>query len=256
MNTQNNSNLTANGKAFWSYVKAFLMLGLIALGWLALSFSGFADHASDYGWMKRKISEYGLYGPFIFIGFFGISTVIGVPRLLVSAIAGFSFDFIPAILIALTSTMLGCVVSFFYARYMGRSIIREMMSMRIRNLEKLLVEHDFTAGIAVRALPISNNTIVNLLAGVTGVRPWRYFAGSAIGYLPLTIVFVLAGSGVQQDTFSRILLSLGLYLFLVIPTGYFVQKRLRAVAGTSEESDGKEDEMGIDETEPGNSNED
>jgi len=217
------------------------MLSLIALGWLVLSLSGFVDHASDYGWVKRRINEYGLYGPFFFVVFFGISTVIGVPRLLVSAIAGFSFDLFPAILIALTSTMLGCVVSFFYARYMGRSVIREMMSMRVRNLEKLLVEHDFTAGIAVRALPISNNTIVNLLAGVTGVRPGRYFAGSAIGYLPLTIVFVLAGSGVQQDTFSRILLSLALYLFLVIPAGYFVQKRLRAVAGISAESDVKED---------------
>ena len=142
--------------------------------------------------------------------------------------------------------MLGCVVSFFYARYMGRSIIREVMSLRIRNLEKLLVEHDFSAGIAVRALPISNNTIVNLLAGVTGVRPSRYFAGSVIGYLPLTIVFVLAGSGVKQDTFSRIALSLRLYLFLVIPAGYFVQKRLRAVAGISVEDDREDGRAGGD----------
>lgn len=210
------------------------MLAVIAFGWFALSQTDLGENIRNNAWVKTQIQDLGLYGPFLFILLSGAGTVMGVPRLLVSAIAGFVFDLFPAVLIALTSTMVGCVISFYYSRFMGRSIIQDLLSLRMKNFESLLIEHDFLASIGVRALPISNNSIVNLLAGVTGVRPLHYFAGSAIGYLPLTIVFVLVGSGIQQDLTGRILLSLALYLLIVIPLGYVVQKRLRAMSNTND----------------------
>ena len=210
------------------------MLAIIAFGWFALSQTDLGENIRNNAWVKTQIQDLGLYGPFLFILLSGAGTVMGVPRLLVSAIAGFVFDLFPAVLIALTSTMVGCVISFYYSRFMGRSIIQDLLSLRMKNFESLLIEHDFLASIGVRALPISNNSIVNLLAGVTGVRPLHYFAGSAIGYLPLTIVFVLVGSGIQQDLTGRILLSLALYLLIVIPLGYVVQKRLRAMSNTND----------------------
>ena len=209
------------------------MLAVIALGWFALSQTDLGENIRNNAWVKTQIQDLGLYGPFLFILLSGVGTVMGVPRLLVSAIAGFVFELFPAVLIALSSTMVGCVISFYYSRFMGRSIIQDLLSLRMKNFENLLIEHDFLASIGVRALPISNNSIVNLLAGVTGVRPLHYFAGSAIGYLPLTIVVVLVGSGIQQDLSGRVLLSLALYLLIVIPLGYVVQKRLRAMSNTN-----------------------
>jgi uncharacterized membrane protein YdjX (TVP38/TMEM64 family) len=206
------------------------MLAVIAFGWFALSQTDLGENIRNNAWVKTQIQDLGLFGPLLFILLSGVGTVMGVPRLLVSAIAGFVFDLFPAVLIALASTMVGCVISFYYARFMGRSIIQDLLSLRMKNFESLLIEHDFLASIGVRALPISNNSFVNLLAGVTGVRPLHYFAGSAIGYLPLTIVFVLVGSGIQQDLTGRVLLSLALYLLIVIPLGYVVQKRLRAMS--------------------------
>jgi len=206
------------------------MLAIIAFGWFALSQTSLGENIRNNDWVKIQIRDLGIYGPFLFILLAGVGTVMGVPRLLVSAISGFVFEMFPALLIALSSTMVGCIISFYYARFMGRSIIQDLLSLRMKNFESLLIKHDFLASIGVRALPISNNSIVNLLAGVTGVRPLHYFAGSAIGYLPLTIVFVLVGSGIQQDLSGRVFLSLALYLLIVIPLGYFVQKRLRAMS--------------------------
>ncbi len=220
---------TPTGSSIWPYFKAFVMLAIIAFGWFILSQSDLGENIRNNDWVKIRIQELGYYGPFLFILFSGIGTVMGVPRLLVSAVAGFVFELFPALAIALASTLVGCMISFYYARFMGRGIIQNLMSMRMKNFEKLLIEHDFLASIGIRALPISNNSIVNLLAGVTGVRPLHYFAGSAIGYFPLTVVFVMIGSGIQQDLSGRVVLSLILYLFIVIPLGYFVQKRLRAV---------------------------
>lgn len=219
-----------SGLGKWPYFKAFIMVVVIACAWLLLAYSELGDNIRNYDWVKTRIQSHGLYGPLLFIMISGLGTVIGVPRLLVSAVAGFAFDIIPALVIALASTMVGCMISFYYARLMGRSVIQDSMSLRMRTFEKVLIEHDFLAAIGIRALPVSNNSIVNLLAGVTGIRPLNYFAGSAIGYLPLTVVFVLIGSGIQQDLTGRIALSLALYLFVVIPVGYFVHKKLRAMA--------------------------
>jgi hypothetical protein len=40
------------------------------------------------------------------------------------------------------------------------------------------------------------------------------------------VVFVLTGSGMQQDLSGQILLGLALYLFVVIPVGYVIQKKV------------------------------
>ena len=123
----------------WAYLKAFLMLSLIALGWLLLGHSELAGQFDNYNWARDRVEQYGIYGPILFVVLFGLSTVIGIPRLLISAIAGFVFDFFPAVLIALAATLVGCITSFFYARFMGRAIIRDLMSLRMRNFEKLLI---------------------------------------------------------------------------------------------------------------------
>ena len=224
------ANEDRSGLGKWPYLKAVMMIVVIAVAWLLLAYSELGDNIRNYDWVKTRIQSHGLYGPVLFVLISGMGTVIGVPRLLVSAVSGFVFDIVPALIIALASTMVGCMISFYYARLMGRSIIQDRMSLRMRTFEKILIEHDFLASIGIRALPVSNNSIVNLLAGVTGIRPLNYFAGSAIGYMPLTVVFVLIGSGIQQDLTSRIALSLGLYLFIVIPVGYFVHRKLRAMA--------------------------
>ena len=216
----------AASNELWAYIKVLIMLASIVLAWWVLGRSELSSNIDNHDWVKLQIDHYGLYGPLLFIAISGLGTVIGVPRLLISAVAGFSFSFVPAVTIALASTMVGCIISFYYARLMGRSVVRNIMSLRLKNIEGLLMEHGFVAGISIRAIPISNNSIVNLLAGVTGVRPMYYFAGSLIGYIPLTVVFVLAGSGVQQDLLGRILFSLLLYLFVVIPVGYIIQKRV------------------------------
>jgi uncharacterized membrane protein YdjX (TVP38/TMEM64 family) len=109
---------------------------------------------------------------------------------------------------------------------LGRSIVEKKMTNRMRQLEEILIKNDFIASILVRMLPVSNNSITNLLAGVTGIHPLRYFSGSAIGYIPLTFVFVLVGNGVQLDMAVQVWSSVGLFAVVVLPIGYLIQRKL------------------------------
>jgi len=53
--------------------------------------------------------------------------------------------------------------------------------------------------------------VTNLAAGVSGVGAISFFLGSALGYLPQTLVFTLVGSGFSVDPEIRIAISVILF---------------------------------------------
>ena len=65
----------------------------------------------------------------------------------------------------------------------------------------------------IRFLPIGSNLVINLVAGVSGVRGLPFFLGSLIGYLPQTVVFALVGSGISIEPIFRISLGASLFFF-------------------------------------------
>ena len=80
--------------------------------------------------------------------------------------------------------------------------------------------------VLIRFLPVGSNLITNLLAGVSSVRPLPFVAGSLIGYLPQTVIFVLLGSGIHVQPMVRSALSV--LLFVVSATlGITLYRRLR-----------------------------
>ncbi|MCZ6642957.1 MAG: VTT domain-containing protein [Gammaproteobacteria bacterium] len=214
-------------------VKALFLLITIALGWWLLRESELGTQLRDYDWVRERVRESVILGPFLFATVGGACTLIGFPRLLLSALAGFVFGLVPGFLLAWAGTIFGCVLSFYYARLLGRTAVEHRMSQRVREMETLLIKHDFVVSIFMRNLPVGNNALTNLLAGVTGVRPMNYFLGSAIGYIPLTVIFVLVGSGVQEGLASRVWLSIGLFALIVMPLCYLVQRAFKRYAPTS-----------------------
>ena len=64
----------------------------------------------------------------------------------------------------------------------------------------------------LRLLPVGNNVLLNVAAGVSGVSAGWFLVGSAIGYLPQTIVFALLGGGTRFDRRLELALAAGLFL--------------------------------------------
>ena len=60
----------------------------------------------------------------------------------------------------------------------------------------------------------------NLAAGVARVGPLPFFLGSALGYVPQTAVFALAGSGINLDPFFRIGLAAALFVVSALIGAY------------------------------------
>jgi uncharacterized membrane protein YdjX (TVP38/TMEM64 family) len=183
---------------------------LVAFGYL-LNASGLGV-ALNEDWIDAEVRDKGLSGELLFLAIGALATAAGLPRQLVSFLAGYAFDVVPGSLLALLATVLGGVVAFGYARFFGRDIVRHRFARRFGRMDRFLRQHPFSMFLLIRLLPVGNNLVTNLAAGVSRVNVVPFVAGSAIGYVPQTVVFALIGSGVNIDPWWRI--GLGVVLFV------------------------------------------
>ncbi|MCE7610903.1 DedA family protein, partial [Vibrio fluvialis] len=64
----------------------------------------------------------------------------------------------------------------------------------------------------------------NLLSGIASVPLKAFIAASLIGYLPQTLIFSLAGSGVGSANEWQLIISIALGIISMVLTGHLYQK--------------------------------
>jgi uncharacterized membrane protein YdjX (TVP38/TMEM64 family) len=183
---------------------------LVAVGFLIRAMG--LDSFLDVDWITDPPSVHGYAGGILFVALGGFWIALGLPRQAASFSAGYAFGFGVGALLGLLATMLGCVATFYFARLMGRSFVANRFSSKLRWLDDFLYDNPFTTTLLVRFLPFGSNLVTNLVAGISKVPALAFLGGSAIGFVPQTVVFALAGSGVEIDPVIRIGLSAVLLL--------------------------------------------
>ncbi len=133
-------------------------------------------------------------------------TAAGLPRQFVAFAGGYVFGAWLGGGLSLLAQMLGCVLDYVAAHGVAGAWARRRLAKGgwLVHAHRRLVARPFSVTLTLRLLPVSNNMLLNLLAGVAGVRPAPFLAGTLIGYLPQTIIFALLGSGVQVGRRTQI----------------------------------------------------
>jgi uncharacterized membrane protein YdjX (TVP38/TMEM64 family) len=187
-----------------------LLATLVAIGWLLES--GMLGELLSERWIDREVRGKGIEGELLFLAVAGVATAAALPRHVVSFLGGYAFGLGFGTLLALAGTAIGCVLTFFYARVVGRPLVSARLGERVQRVEDFLAAHPFWMTVLIRLLPIGNNFATNLAAGVSRVPAGPFFAGSLAGYLPQTIVFALAGSGVDLGAAWRVGIAIALFV--------------------------------------------
>jgi uncharacterized membrane protein YdjX (TVP38/TMEM64 family) len=187
-----------------------LLASLAALGWIAQWMLN--AHLLSEQWIDAEVAGHGLAGYAIFIGVGALATALGFPRQVVAFLGGYAFGAIVGTELALVATILGCAGTFLYARGFARSLLARRLAGRVRQFDEFVGLHPFQMTMIVRLLPVGSNVLTNLVAGVSRVRPAPFFAGSAVGYLPQTLAFALAGSGVAIAPVFELVLGAALFV--------------------------------------------
>ena len=205
---------------------ALILLLLILVG----AFSVFSENVIDPDAIAARVADASGGAKLLFFLGAVVFTAVGLPRQLVAFVCGFVFGLVPGVLVSLCSALLGCIVAFYLARFFLRDFIARRYKKTVQFLDKLVRHDAFVKIIVLRIQPLGTNLLTNLSAGVSSIRPFMFFASTAIGYLPQMIVFALAGDGVRLGDQSKILISVGLMVLSMV-LAYWLWRRHQQRAG-------------------------
>ena len=186
---------------------------------LSLALLGYLFNSSDLGnsvneaWIDARVRGHGVNGALLFLLMGGVFTAIGLPRQIIAFLGGYAFSIELGTLLGALAALVGCMLSFGYARLFGKGLLRARLGERAGRFDHFIHAHPFPMTVLIRLLPVGSNMLTNLAAGISSIRPAPFFFGSFLGYLPQTLVFALVGSGVLIAPTLK--LSLAIALFLV-----------------------------------------
>ena len=200
------------------------LLTLIAVGYVVES--GLLGGLLSEDWIDREVRGKGVSGELLYLAVGGFVTAVAVPRHVVSFLGGYAFGFGLGSALALAATEIGCLLDFFYARVVGRPLVSARLGARVRRIEDFLAANPFSMTLLIRLLPVGNNFATSLAAGVSRVPARPFLLGSLLGYIPQTMVFALAGSGIEMGGAPRVAFAV---LFFVVSgaIGIWLYRRYR-----------------------------
>jgi len=216
--------------------KPLLLLGGLVLAGVALRELRSAG-VLDTAVLGRAAATLGVPEEVLFVLAGAVACMVGVPRQVVAFAGGTAFGALIGSVLALAAMLAGCAGSFVWARAVGRAWARRRIEGafggRLARLDRFIAANPFTATLMLRLLPVGNNLALNLLAGLSGVALLPFLAGSALGYVPQTVVFALLGKGVRVDGAVQLGLGLGLFA-LSVALGLWLARRFRRAREAAE----------------------
>ena len=147
--------------------------------------------------------------------------------------AGALFGFWTGLAIAAAAFTIGSTLSFLASRHLFRASVHARLGVRLGAIERGFASHGCAYLLALRINPLIPYWLVNLLMGLTAMRPRTYLALTALGLLPALAIYANAGAqlaaagSVGDIVAPEILLSL--FILSLVP---LAAERLRIRPGT------------------------
>ncbi|WP_250300771.1 TVP38/TMEM64 family protein [Streptomyces sp. NBC_01387] len=145
---------------------------------------------------------------------YGACTAAFVPRPLLNLAAGALFSSQVGLAAAVAGTVLGAGVSFGLGRVLGQGALRPLLRGRwLTAADGQLSRHGFRSMLALRLFPGVPFAAANYCAAVSRMGWLPFLVATALGSVPNTAAYVVAGSEAASPTSPAFLVSTG---FIVV----------------------------------------
>ena len=134
----------------------------------------------------------------------------------------------PALALVMVGWMLNAYVAFEIGRHAARPVLYRVIGReRFLALRSAAERGGVFLLIAVRLIPIVPFSLFTIVAGAAHVPLWRLMWTTAIGYLPITALFVYLGTQLEElSPTNPVLIGGGIALIAVIYAGHRLRGRL------------------------------
>ena len=154
----------------------------------------------------------------IVLAIFVIGSFIGVPQWALIAGMVVAFGWFRGGTGSWLFTLISASVNFWIARWIGVDRVRKFGGELVNRITSVIRNNGFVTSFAIRLVPTGPFVLVNMAAGVSGMRYFHFLSGTALGIIPKIIIVGLLVTGVvSEDQSSWIRLGvIGLGLLFVI----------------------------------------
>jgi len=140
------------------------------------------------------LDDYGAFSPLIFIFIYAIATVLFLPGIILTIIAGALFGPFLGAIYAISGATLGATLAFLNARYLTHGTIVNMIEGSKLDFIKKSVEDEGWKFVAfTRLVPLFPFNLLNYLFGLTKIKLSEYMWSSFLFMLPGTLGYVYLG---------------------------------------------------------------
>jgi len=149
---------------------------------------GVFDLTSDPAHLKQALVDLGPWGYVAFLGAYTVLQPFGVPGTVFVVAAPLIWPWPIAFALSMIGTMAASVVGFSFARFVARDWVAERIPARFRAYDEALEKRAFMTVFTLRFI-FWMPQVLHAFLGISRVRFWTHFWGSAAGYvIPLLVV--------------------------------------------------------------------
>ncbi|GAA2275984.1 MULTISPECIES: TVP38/TMEM64 family protein [Kitasatospora] len=150
----------------------------------------------------------GLWRLPVFALVYALGTLVFVPKPALNTAAGLLLGVAWGLPLAVLGTTLGAAIAFVLGRVLGRDALRPLLRARVlAALDRRLTEQGFRSVLLLRIIPGVPFQAANYGAAFSGVGMLPFLSGTAVGVLPGTAAYVVAGATAGSPSSPAFLLS-------------------------------------------------
>jgi uncharacterized membrane protein YdjX (TVP38/TMEM64 family) len=194
-------------------------------------------HPASLAATKAWVLAQGPWAPLVFVLLTAIAVAAGLSRLLMAVLGGAMFGWFAGGIWALLGTLVGCWITFTYARWLGYEWIQARIGPRLSRLNETFRSHGLLMTFVLRCVPVGNCYAMNLILACSPISRRAFLLGTFPGLLPTTFIYALLGSAadgsvlVRVATASLMLVALGIACTLMASRSTWVWDHIAEFKG-------------------------
>jgi uncharacterized membrane protein YdjX (TVP38/TMEM64 family) len=171
----------------------------------------------DTGNLRQELRDLGFVGALIVYALALVHAFVWYPAEILDTAAGYVYGFWVGLALVWSAWILNGLVAYSVGRYAARPLLYRVFSpQRVARYENAVHRGGVTLLLAMRLVPFVPFSLFSYVAGSARVPVTTFTWTTAIGYLPITVVFIYVGSRLEELSATDPVLWIGALVLIAL----------------------------------------